>query len=806
MAKDDPNKTLPSDDPQHYRPVYDVEDLPDEERDIISRLTGRDEQIDVVVYSDLLESGTFGQSRLVLTDRSVVVAENAVPETQIPLERIASFHCREYVGNGILEVYMKDGRRYELVRYSKRVADAVQEVADHINGRVGVSEEEKEARQEETEKVAGPKDEKPTYRCPNCGYPLKHAGDVCPRCANKKREMARLMTYVVKHGWTFWLGCGLTVLVVGINLAPALLVRLLVDNVLEADGVAASTRYWRLGGLVGVFFSLIVFRLVIQYIRIRTMGNLAAGVIFDLRRKLYRALQRLSLSYYDRERTGRIMARVLNDTKGIQAFVVNGVQQIIMHGLMVVAIPILLFAANWKLALIALLPIPIVALVARVCAKRFSTAYRTLRRRFANLSATISESISGIRVVKSFAQEEREVYGFDQKARDVYDAHISAVRTRAYFKPSVMFMMTTGTILVWLFGGRAVIADPVAFTTGMLIQFISYMNMFYNPVQMLMQLTEMFQQTATASERVFSILDMPSEIADHENAVELKDVEGHLRLENVSFTYTEGERVLKNIDLDVKPGEMIGLVGETGSGKSTLVSLICRFYDPTKGRILLDGTDLPDIQVKSLRSNIGMVLQETFLFAGTLRENIAYGKPEATDIEIIQSAKAANAHDFIMNLPDGYDSEVGERGVGLSGGEKQRIAIARAVLKDPAILILDEATSAVDTATEQSIQDAMNRLVQGRTTFAIAHRLSTLRNADRLLVMQNGEVIEEGTHEDLIERGGVYADLCKIQADFARFVEEPRGNGREGNAKAESGSGCEKEKETEAAAASGKGK
>ncbi len=439
---------------------------------------------------------------------------------------------------------------------------------------------------------------------------------------------------------------------------------------------------------------------------------------------------------------------------------------------MVVAIPLILFITNWKLALIALLPIPIVAAVARICAKRFSKAYRTLRRRYATLSASISESISGIRVVKSFAQEEREVYGFDQRAKDVYDAHVSAIHTRAVFKPSVMFMMTFGTVLVWFFGGRNVIASKNAFTTGMLIQFISYMNMFYNPVQMLMQLTEMFQQTATASERVFSILDMPSDIADHDDAIGLTDVKGRLSVEHVSFSYTEGERVLKNVSVTVAPGQMIGLVGETGSGKSTLVALICRFYDPNKGRICLDGHDLRNVKLKSLRSHIGMVLQDTFLFAGTLRENIAYGRPDAPFVEIINAAKAANAHDFIMKLPDGYDSEVGERGVGLSGGEKQRIAIARAILKDPAILILDEATSAVDTATEQSIQEAMDRLVRGRTTIAIAHRLSTLRNADRLLVMDNGEVIEEGTHQELMEADGEYANLCKIQADFANFVQD----------------------------------
>jgi len=281
-------------------------------------------------------------------------------------------------------------------------------------------------------------------------------------------------------------------------------------------------------------------------------------------------------------------------------------------------------------------------------------------------------------------------------------------------------------------------------------------------------MTSNIQQAAAAADRIFEIIDAEVDVSDKEDAIELREIEGRLAFEDVGFGYDGENLVLKDIDIDVRPGEMIGLVGQTGSGKSTLVSLICRFYDPTKGAITLDGADLRDIRTRSLRSNIGMVLQDSFLFAGTIKENIAYGKPDATEEEILRSARAANAHDFIMNLPDGYDSEVGERGVMLSGGEKQRISIARAILKNPPILILDEATSAVDTATEASIQEAMDRLVHGRTTIAIAHRLSTLRNADRLVVLDQGAIIEQGTHAELMVRDGTYANLVKIQADFTR--------------------------------------
>jgi ABC-type multidrug transport system fused ATPase/permease subunit len=294
------------------------------------------------------------------------------------------------------------------------------------------------------------------------------------------------------------------------------------------------------------------------------------------------------------------------------------------------------------------------------------------------------------------------------------------------------------------------------------------MNQFYAPIQMLIQLLEVYQRAGTSAERVFNLINQPSEVADHDKSVALEDVKGRIVVDDVSFGYQSGERILKNVSLTIEPGEMVGIVGQTGSGKSTLVSLICRFYDPAEGKITLDGIDLRDVKIQSLRDNIGMVLQDTFLFARTVKENIAYGNANVSDAQIIEAAKAANAHEFIMNLPDGYDSEVGERGVTLSGGEKQRVSIARAILKNPQILILDEATSAVDSATESAIQEAMDRLIEGRTTIAIAHRLSTLRNADKLIVLEGGEIVEQGTHKELLDREGIYANLVNIQAEFAQ--------------------------------------
>jgi len=755
------------------RPIYDVKGLPPGERIQLERMAGTGARIKAAAYSDLLPSGVYGRCVLVLTDKEIFAASDGRCERRIPLKEIFSIHCRDFVGNGLLEAQTTDGHLIELIRYSKTLAESFEEIARRINDKLSLSEDELQKNEEKLSRVSGPKEQRGTYRCPNCGFPMKYASDICPRCIKKRAMLRRLMSFLKGHGGLVIAGALLSVVVTVANLGPGYLVRMLVDkslNPVALEGQALpdlATREFRLYMIVGAFLGLVVVRLITQHFRIKVMGMLGARVVRDLRMKLYRALQRLSLSYYDREHTGRIMSRMLSDTQGIREFAVQGLQRALIYGLMVIAIPVILFATNPKLAVVALMPIPIVALITRIFSERFHSIYRMVRRRLATLSAAISDTISGVRVVKSFAQEEREIDEFGKKNLEHYDALSYAVRTRARFKPSVIFMMSLGTILVWVIGGREVLNNP-RMTLGILLLFIAYMNQFYTPVEGLMELTEVFQQSATAAERVFSIMDMPSDVADHDKAIELQKVKGRIVFENVSFKYGDGDRVLKDINLVIEPGEMIGLVGQTGSGKSTLASLVCRFYDPTRGRITLDGIDLRDIKIRCLRGQLGLVLQDTFLFAGSIKENIAYGRPQASDIEIIKAAKAANAHDFIMNLPDGYDSEVGERGVMLSGGEKQRISIARAILKNPAILILDEATSSVDTATEVMIQEAMDRLVQGRTTIAIAHRLSTLRNADKLIVLDTGEIIEQGTHEELLEKGGTYAELCKIQASFSR--------------------------------------
>ena len=764
MAKREPAGDV--DDEAALHSLCRFEDLSEETQEELASVVGDPDRIEAVAVSDILPSGRYGRNLIVLCEQELVVAVSGKLSRQFPLGDVAEVLSRDFVGNGVLEVHTKDGTRIELARYSRTISDAIQELSRKINRKLGLSDVQLVAQQEEIEKVSGPKESKPTYRCPNCSHPLAHQGDICPKCARDRAFVWRILRYLKPHWRLVAAGLGLSVIGTICSLGPGQLVRLLVDHAIMAEGVEFSEKFRRLLMIVGLFLGFISVRMVTQHLRIRAMGVLSTKIVRTLRMETYRALQRLSLTYYDKEHTGRIMSRVLSDTKTVQAFIVGSLQSALINILMIVGISVILFSSNAVLATVALGPIPVVILLGRIFSKKFKWIFRTVRRRYASLSAAVSEGISGVRVVKSFAQEDREYQTFASKNKEHYDATISAVNTRARFTPTVIFLMSLGTIVVWLVGGRQVLLG--ALTLGLLLQFITYMNQFYAPIQGLTQMTEVYQSSATSAERIFSIMNKPSDLADHDKSVELKNVRGRIELQRVSFAYEEGERILKDVDLVIESGQMIGVVGQTGAGKSTLVSLVCRFYDPSEGVILIDGVDLRDIKTQSLRNSIGMVLQDTFLFARTIKDNIAYGVPGVTGQEIIEAAKAANAHEFIMGLPDGYDNQVGERGVTLSGGEKQRISIARAVLKDPAILILDEATSAVDSATEASIQEAMDRLVQGRTTIAIAHRLSTLRNANNLIVIENGEIAEQGPHEALLAQGGIYANLCKVQASFAR--------------------------------------
>jgi ATP-binding cassette subfamily B protein len=471
-------------------------------------------------------------------------------------------------------------------------------------------------------------------------------------------------------------------------------------------------------------------------------------------------LQYLSLRFFDKRQMGTVISRVNQDTGQLQQFLVWGSQDLASNVLLLLGIGTMLFVMSWKLALMVFVPAPLVMILSATCWKKIRFYMHRMFHRWGRLNSVIVETLNGLRVVKTFAQEPREISRFNARSLDLAVTGAQAERMAAVLFSGLGMLIMLGSLLVWYEGGRGVLDDSI--TLGTLSAFMMYVGMFYGPVRWMSMLLNWASRSLTAAERVFEVLDSEPDVKETDNATPMPHIEGRVTFEDVTFGYDPHSPVLKHINFEAKPGEMIGFVGHSGAGKTTCINLLCRFYDADEGRILVDGVPLRELRVADLRHQIGVVPQDTFLFSGSIADNIAYAKPGASKEEIIRAAKIANAHDFIVRKPDGYESWVGEGGQGLSAGERQRLAIARAVLHDPRILILDEATSSVDVETEKQIQAAIQRLIAGRTTFAIAHRLSTLKNADRLIVLKGGEITEIGTHDEL---------LAKEDGEFRKLVD-----------------------------------
>jgi ABC-type multidrug transport system fused ATPase/permease subunit len=549
----------------------------------------------------------------------------------------------------------------------------------------------------------------------------------------------------------------------GCSLAFPQLTQAIIDNV--AHGRRPS--YWLPAGLVGAFF----LRDLLNGLRLLINNLFEQNVIFDMRRDLYARLQRLPVGYFDQRASGDLMTRVLEDVNSVERVLIDGTEQGTIASLSVLGVLFLLFCKNAALAVVALAPIPILTAGALWYTTTAHRRYRAQRLASSAMSAFLLDSLQGIRQIKAFGRQEHEDRRFTERADALRRGTLGIMKVWALYSPVMAFAASLGTALVLWRGGGLVLAGKLSL--GELIAFILYLGMFYEPVARLHGLNQMLQAARASGERVFDILDATEEgSAPAQRRVEAlpEPVRGAVRYENVAFGYGNGRMALRQISLEAQPGQMIALVGPTGSGKSTLVNLLPAFYEPTGGRILIDGQDAGRLCLSSLREHISVVSQEAFLFNGTVRENILYGKLDATGEQLLAASRAANCHDFISRLPDGYDSRVGERGVKLSVGEKQRVSIARALLKNAPILILDEATASVDTATERLIQEALERLLANRTSFVIAHRLSTIRQADQILVLRQGEIVEHGTHVELLEQNGLYAKLSRIQN--TTFIEE----------------------------------
>lgn len=488
----------------------------------------------------------------------------------------------------------------------------------------------------------------------------------------------------------------------------------------------------------------------------------AQKVIYDVRNRLYQHLQTLSFSFFDQNRTGELMSRMTSDVSTLQRAMGMGFINLFSNALTILYTLIILFSKNVQLTLMSLLFMPFLIWAVSQFSVKVRPTFRMVREQMGVFTAAMQESITGVRVVKAFAQEEYEVEKFRKENREYYEKNMVSVRLEAFYGPLMSFISTMGTVFLIWYGGMKVVNGSISL--GEWTVFNTLIAQLIQPVRMFGWLVSMVQRASASGQRIFEILDTQSDVADAPGAQTLPPLQGHVRMENVSFSYDNRVFVLEEINLDIHPGQTIAILGSTGSGKSSLINLVPRFYDPQRGRILIDGHDLRDVTIDSLRRQIGIVLQETFLFNDSLRNNISYGRPSASLEEIIDAAKSAKIHDFIAALPQGYDTIVGERGVGLSGGQKQRMAIARALLMEAKVLILDESTSSVDTETERAIQQAFAKLTENCTTFVIAQRLSTIRNADRIIVLDRGRIVQDGTHEDLLQQeGGIYHQIYQMQ-------------------------------------------
>jgi ATP-binding cassette subfamily B multidrug efflux pump len=581
------------------------------------------------------------------------------------------------------------------------------------------------------------------------------------------RPLSRALGHLRKY-WLVTLGAYVSLLIVTAgNLVTPGLLQVIIDWGITDKNM--SVILWTALGLVGLALGRSLFQFAQGYLSERA----SQGVAYDLRNALYAKIQSLSFSYHDQAQTGQLLTRATNDVELVRMFTGMGFLQFLNSVVMLIGSLILLFAMNWRLALVAVFILPLVLGLFSFFGLKARPMFSRVQKKLSALNTILQENLAGVRVVQAFAREPFEAERFGRSNRELLDEFLKVSRLMAFLFPTLFLVFNLSTLAVYWYGGFQVIGGDL--TVGQLVAFNTYLMMVMMPVGILGMIATMISRAAASAERIFEILDAQSEVADAPDAQPLPPIEGRVAFEDVRFRYfasgerrrtagsKEGEWVLDGVSFVAEPGQTVALLGATGSGKSTIINLIPRFYDVSEGRITVDGHDVRDVTSESLRSQIGIVLQEATLFTGTVRDNIAFGKPEATMEEIVAAAKAAEAHEFIVGFPDGYDTEVGERGVTLSGGQKQRIAIARALLLDPRILILDDSTSSVDFSTEERIQQALDELMKGRTSFVIAQRISTVLNADQILVLDKGRIVAHGTHEELMESSPIYAEIYYSQ-------------------------------------------
>lgn len=675
-----------------------------------------------------------------------------------PLSDFDSLKCEQYVSTARL-IAEKDGDDIGLIKFSLNFLGAYDELCKAFSSLKSGKPILKNDR-----------DSKDGGVCPKCKRPYPPGRNSCPKCDKNESTVKRLFSFFGGYKLQMTLIVAAILISTAINMAmPQISTKALFDDVLSNVGsTPAQQLFVTLGYLIGAVVGMKLLGLLMTVSFQFLMGSIMPRVIYDIKVKIFAAMQRLSVSFYSSKQTGSLMERVTRDSNNIYWFFVDGLPYVITNIITVVGVLIIMFVMSWKLALLCCAAAPIFLILLIFGSKFFRILHHRSWARNARLTSMVSDNINGQRIIKAFSKEDEELDRFDKVSGDLYDADLKFNNSEATLFPLLTVLLSVIAVFMLTCGGLMVAKGEM--TVGTLLNFTIYLTMLVGPIDFLSWVSNWWARCVDSAQRVFEIVDAQPEIVEKEHPIDIGEVRGDIEISSLEFEYEPARPVIKNLDLKVNAGQMLGIVGKTGAGKTTIANLIARLYDPKAGCVKIDGVDVRDLPLDIIRRNVGLVSQDIYLFIGTIADNIRYAKPDAAMEEIIAAAKAASAHDFIMKLPDAYETRVGAGGHDLSGGERQRISIARTIIQNPRILILDEATAAMDTETERNIQYSLTKLMQGRTTVAIAHRLSTLRDADMLAVISEGEVVECGSYAELLKKRGEFYKLYKIQAEALKAV------------------------------------
>lgn len=718
-----------------------------------------DERLLFVIVGDLGYKSKYEPSYLVVTDGHIYAFDSSFENgcTVYGYSGVAHAQVKRYYGNAILVFFSERdgigegaGERTNIIRFSYKVASLYDAAALFI---------ENVASGKPIEEELGAVDtafETQFCICPKCGRTLIRPGAECLNCRSKNKIIQKLGAYVLPYKGRLAFCIILSVITTAVSLIPPYMTKTLVDDVLP------HSRKDLLLACVIVLFVTYFVQYSVGAVRSYYLKITGDRIVADIRCDVYKKAQLLPMRFYDRTSTGAVITRISSDTSTLQSFMLRVTQEVVVQFFLLVGIIVIMFTMNWQLTLLSLVPVPFVAWGTRIFGKKVHHLYRRIWHRWAAVTSVLTDTIPGIRVIKAFANEKKTVNGFENKNKEWLKTDIRASKITMLFPNIVNFVITCGSLLIWGIGGVWVIDDPQFISAGLLVSFISYTTMFYGPVNFFANFNDSYQSALNSAEKILDIIDAEPE-ADFGRGYHPEKFKGGIEFKNVNFSFDRSKKTLSNVSFKIDPGDIVGIVGTTGAGKSTIINLLMRYYDKYDGEILIDGKNIRDIDMQFYRSEIGYVQQEPMMFHDTIYANIEYGAENVSVEQVIHAAEVANAHEFIARMPDAYDTVLGERGTGLSGGERQRLSIARAVLKNPSILFFDEATASVDSETESQIQDAIEKLIQGRTTIMIAHRLSTLRKANKIIVVDKGSILEMGTPEELLAKKGKYYKLVEIQ-------------------------------------------